>query len=124
MLRHTPGAGLRTMLRGLTTLPVREALGDLSAAERAELVALFSRMRSGRGFSRDLRPGPDLTSRVAGPALVVASRRDGTVPYAHARALAARLPGAELWESPAVSHCVWLGSGRRGLAERVGAFLG
>ncbi|WP_433549006.1 alpha/beta fold hydrolase [Streptomyces sp. CA-294286] len=123
LLRRAPDAGLRTMLRSLTTLPVREALAELSAQERSELVALFCRMRSGRGFGNDLRAGPDLTSRVTQPALVVASRRDGSVPYAHATTLAARLRGAQLWESPAGSHLVWCGAGREELAERIGAFL-
>jgi len=46
-------------------------------------------MRSGRGFLNDLRPIPDATAAVVQPTLVIATRKDGGVPYGIALAAAA-----------------------------------
>jgi pimeloyl-ACP methyl ester carboxylesterase len=40
--------------------------------------------------------------------LVLASRKDGGVPFAHAQSLAAAIRHAELVESQAASHSVWV----------------
>ncbi|MFF5099009.1 MULTISPECIES: alpha/beta fold hydrolase [Actinosynnema] len=109
LLRVSPDAGLRSLLGDLSTLPAGRVLAALSAEQRAALVALFGRMRSGAGFRNDLVSFPDRVPPVGQPALVVASRRDGSVPFAHAEALVAALPRAELLESRADSHFVWLG---------------
>ncbi|WP_440900275.1 alpha/beta fold hydrolase [Actinosynnema sp.] len=109
LLRIRPGAGLRVLLGDLSTSRARLVLAALTAEQRADLVALLSRMRSGSGFRNDLAAFPDRVPPVAQPALVVATRRDGAVPFAHAQALTAALPRAVLVESLADSHFVWLG---------------
>jgi len=114
-MRYAPDAGLRLLLRDLTVLPVREMVAGLRPKDRAELVALFSRMRSDRGFLNDLRTTKApvrLTDEVEQPALVIASRRD-----------AAALPRAELIESRADSHLIWFGEDWPAIAERIRAFL-
>ncbi|MCX5205799.1 alpha/beta hydrolase [Streptomyces sp. NBC_00237] len=122
LLRVAPDAGLRLLLRDLTTLPARALVTGLRADERDQLAGLFSRMRSGRGFANDLVSVPDLTAQVDIPTLVIASRRDGSVPFAHAEALAG-IRHAQLWESDADSHFVWFGDGREQTAARLRAFL-
>ncbi|XUL92087.1 alpha/beta fold hydrolase [Streptomyces galilaeus] len=129
LMRYAPDAGLRILLRDLTLLPVRDVVAELRPEDRTTLVALFSRMRSGRGFTRDLKevaaPGDLLrhAGRVSQPALVVATRQDAAVRFAHARALAAALPHSELLESLADSHLVWFGQDWPLISERIHAFL-
>ncbi|MED7823384.1 alpha/beta fold hydrolase [Streptomyces chiangmaiensis] len=123
LLRHAPETGLRLLLQGLTTLPARRVTARLGPEERAAMVELFCRMRSGHGFLNDLRPTPDLTAEVRQPTLVIATRTDGGVPFAHAQSLAAAIPHAELVESRADSHLVWFGADWPEIATRVCAFL-
>lgn len=128
LLRVSPGLGLRALLGGLSTEPVERVLAALSAEDRATLVALFSRMRSCHGFRNDLRAmteefSVDVTAEVTQPALVIASRRDGAVPFAHAESLAASLPHAELVASEAMTHFLWFGDDYPGIADKIRRFL-
>jgi pimeloyl-ACP methyl ester carboxylesterase len=111
------------MLRGLSTRPVDEVVDALSAEDRGMLLDLFAQMRSGRGFLNDLRATPDITARIEQPTLVIASRCDGGVPFAHAGSLAATIRHAELVESHAHSHFVWLGADWPAIAKRIRTFL-
>ena len=91
---------------------------------RAGLLALFRRMSSGRGFVNDLRPTPDITAQIDQPTLVIATRSDGGVPFAQSLSLASSIRSAELVESHADSHMVWLGADWPVVGERIVAFLG
>ncbi|WP_203887563.1 alpha/beta hydrolase [Planotetraspora kaengkrachanensis] len=91
LMRATPSTGLRLLLRDLSTRPVSQVLAALHTADRTALIALFSHMRSGRGFLNDLLDTPDLSSHVTQPALVIASRNDGAVPLC-SRRIPARQP--------------------------------
>ncbi|MEV7891740.1 alpha/beta fold hydrolase [Streptomyces sp. NPDC002817] len=129
LMRYVPAIGLRLLLRDLTVLSAREAVSGLRAEDRAELITLFSRMRSGRGFLRDLKAletTAELT-RHAGqayqPSLVIATCQDGAVPFAHARALVATLRQAELIESWASGHFIWFGQDWPAIADRIRDFL-
>lgn len=125
LLRLAPTIGLRAMLAGLSTKPAGEVLAGLTAEQRATLVALFSRMRSGRGFTndlRDLRRRPDLTREVAQPTLVIASRQDGAVPFATPnRSWPASRGRTGRGESD--SHLIWFASDYPVIADRIRAFL-
>ncbi|MEV5534134.1 alpha/beta fold hydrolase [Streptomyces prunicolor] len=129
LVRYAPDVGLRMLLRDLTLLPVRDVVAGLRPEDRERLLALFSRMRSGRGFTRDLKElatTGDLlgdAGRVSQPALVIATRQDAAVRFVHARALAAALPHTELLESRADSHLVWFGEDWPRISERIHAFL-
>jgi pimeloyl-ACP methyl ester carboxylesterase len=123
LVRAAPDACLRLMLRSLSTLPAGEVVAGLRAEDRAMLLALFARMRSGRGFLNDLRPTPDITARIDQPALVIATRTDRGVPFAHAQSLANSIRHAKLVESRAHSHFVWLAPDWPVIAEQIRAFL-
>ncbi|MFI6620623.1 alpha/beta fold hydrolase [Streptomyces sp. NPDC050528] len=129
LVRYAPDVGLRMLLRDLTLLPVRDVVACLRQEDRERLLALFSRMRSGRGFTRDLKElataGDSVghAVRVSQPALVIATRQDAAVRFVHARALAAVLPHAELIESRADSHLIWFGRDWPLISERIHAFL-
>ena len=123
LARVAPDACLRLMLRSLSTRPAGEVVAALRAEDRAMLLALFGQMRSGRGFLNDLRPTADITALIDQPALVIASRTDGGVPFAQAQSLASSIGCAELVESHADSHFVWLGPDWPVIAERIRTFL-
>ncbi|MCG2799308.1 MAG: alpha/beta hydrolase [Cellulomonas sp.] len=125
VMRSSPDRGLRTMMANLSTAPVRQVIDDLTPADRAELIALFSAMRSGSGFLADLRDPGDVQAEraVRRPTLIVASPHDGGVDPRHAAHLLATIPGATLWPSPSLSHMVWYGSGASVTQNRIVTFL-
>ena len=107
LARLAPGVCLRLMLRSLSTRPVGEVVAALRAEDRDRLLALFARMRSGRGFLNDLRPTPDVTARIAQPTLV---------------ALAYSVPG--MWMLLANSGGPWGTEERRGIGRSRGSAAG
>jgi pimeloyl-ACP methyl ester carboxylesterase len=123
LMRVAPTIGLRSLLRSLSTEPVGEVMAALGDEHRATLIALFSQMRSGRGFINDLRSTRDVTCEITQPTLVVASPRDGAVPFTHAESLAARINGAELVPSQANSHFIWFGDDYPAVADTIRTFL-
>lgn len=125
LMRRCPGAGLQAMMASLSTLPGRQVVEDLSAAERQVLVDAFTRMRSGSGFLTDVRHAvdPDLEHRITQDTLVVASRADGQVRWQHAEQLGRTIARATTWASPSLSHLIWFGSGATATAQRTEDFL-
>ncbi len=123
LARIAPDACLRLMMNSLSTRPVTEVVAALRPEDRDLLLALFTQMRSGRGFLNDLRPTPDVTAHIDQPTLVIATRTDGGVPYAHAQSLASTIRNAELVESHADTHFVWLGPDWPAISERIRRFL-
>jgi pimeloyl-ACP methyl ester carboxylesterase len=123
LARVAPETCLRLLLRNLSTRPAGQVVARLSPDNRALLLALFATMRSGRGFLHDLRPTPDFTADVDQPTLVIATRNDRGVPFAHSESLAAAITHAELVESQADSHFVWLAPDWPVIAERIRVFL-
>jgi pimeloyl-ACP methyl ester carboxylesterase len=129
LVRRTPAVGLRLLLRDLSVQPTGPALDALAGPHRALAAALFKRMRSGSGFSADLRNFTDTTSYrdtaadVGQAALVIASPADGAVPFAHAQALADALPNARLITSRAPSHFIWFGDDYPAIAATITSFL-
>jgi pimeloyl-ACP methyl ester carboxylesterase len=123
MLRVAPGLGSRMLLRGLSTMPAGQALATLSEQDRAALLAICRRLRSGSGFLNDLHSTPNVCGEITQPTLVIATRNDGGVPFAHAESLAATIRRAELVESGAGSHFIWFSADWPAIAERLTAFL-
>jgi pimeloyl-ACP methyl ester carboxylesterase len=118
-----PELCLRMMMRGLSTRPVNEVTAGLRDEDRTLLLEMFGQMRSGRGFLNDLRGSPDVAAEVGQPTLVIATRNDGGVPFAHAERYAATIRNAELVESRADSHIVWFGEDWPDIAARIRRFL-
>ncbi|WP_157181281.1 alpha/beta fold hydrolase [Actinopolymorpha alba] len=123
LLRANPTRGLHLLLGDLSTKPADRVVAALSPDQRAALVGLFSQMRSGQGFLNDLHAAPDLTSDVCQPTLVIASRNDGAVDFAHAEALVAGIDRAELVVSQADSHLIWFSEDHPAIVDRIGHFL-
>jgi pimeloyl-ACP methyl ester carboxylesterase len=122
LMHRAPTLGFRALLRDLSSEPVDVVLANLDNQQRETLRALFSQMRSGRGFLNDLRR-PSGTPAITVPTLVVASRKDGSVAFTHAESLVAGVPHAELVASEADTHFVWFGSDSAQIAKRTSTFL-
>ncbi|WP_217919973.1 alpha/beta fold hydrolase [Actinomadura sp. BRA 177] len=132
MTRRAPGMALRLLLPDLTARPVADLLASLTEAQRKALLELFGRMRSGAGFRSDVRATSDagatrrlaaMAAQVSRPTLVIGSRDDGSVSYAHARSLAETVPHARLVTSTAPSHMIWLGDDYPAIAATITDFL-
>lgn len=128
LVRRAPALGLRLLLRDLSLQPVGQVLAALTDPHRALAVALFERMRSGSGFTADLRNTTgyrETAADVGQAALVIASPADGAIPFAHAhaQALADMLPNARLITSRASSHFIWFGEDYPAIAATISSFL-
>lgn len=123
LLRLAPETGLRLLMRDLSVLPARQVVAGLSRQDRAGLTELFRAMRSGRGFVADMNPVPDCAAAVTQPVLIIASRRDRSVPFTHAQSLATAIPQAQLEESHADSHLIWFGADYPRTAAKIVTFL-
>jgi pimeloyl-ACP methyl ester carboxylesterase len=123
LAKDAPEVCLRMMMRSLSTKPVGEVVAGLRDQQRAQLLELFGEMRSGRGFLNDLRGSPEVAGQIGQPTLVIATRTDAGVPFAHAERYAATIRNAELVESRADSHIVWFGQDWPDIAARIREFL-
>jgi hypothetical protein len=90
-LRKNSEKYLAGILENLTTLDgwaaVRRLGGDLGKVTEFLLCC-----QCGRGFLIDLRAPTDVSSDVAQPTLILATRNDGAVSFDHAEYVAAMLP--------------------------------
>ncbi|MFC4116957.1 alpha/beta fold hydrolase [Nonomuraea zeae] len=122
-IRFAPEPALRLLTRDLSLLPVGQVRAQLSAADRVTLTHLYTSMRSGHGFVADMLPVADCTAHISQPALIIATRNDRSVPFSHARSLAAAIARAELMESRADSHMIWFAPDYPAITAQIRAFL-
>lgn len=124
LLKHTD-RGLELMLGGLTTEQPKTMITRLTAEERTLITALFTQMRSGRGFIMDIHRAvdPALESAVAQPTLIMATRHDAGVTFNHATHLASTIPNAVLRTVEADSHLIWFGPAAADAHRTVTSFL-
>ena len=122
LLRKDPERYLAGILENLTTLDGEVALRRLRADIRKVTEFLLC-CQSGRGFMIDLRAPTDVSSDVAQPTLILATRNDGAVSFEHAEYLAATLPDSTLAEVPTSTHLLWLGEGSEDTAAAIQSFL-
>jgi pimeloyl-ACP methyl ester carboxylesterase len=76
-------------------------------ADIRKVTEFFLCCRSGRGFMIDLRAPTDVSSDVAQPTLILATRNDGAVSFDHAEYLAATLHDSTLVELDTPTHLLW-----------------
>ena len=122
LLRRDADRYLPRLVRDLSTLPGAEVVERLGP-DRAATVEFLLSCRSGRGFWIDLRPPTDVAADVGQPALVLASRQDGSVGMEHPEHLVATLPHARLVEVGTPSHLLWLGEGAEQTRSAIADFL-
>lgn len=129
LVRRAPAAGLRLLLGGLSVQPAGPTLAAMTEPHRTMAAALFQRMRSGSGFSADLRSFTGTAAYrqtaegVGQAALVIASPNDGAVPFAHAQVLTDVLPSARLIPSRAPGHFIWFSDDYPAIAAAITDFL-
>lgn len=125
LMAKAPTAGLMAMMSSLSTLPARRVVEDLSDQERRVLVDTFAQMQSGAGFVNDIRQPVDPLGeqRVTQPALIVASRTDGQIRWAHTEQLSRTIATSTTWTSPSLSHLIWFGSGGQATEQHTQEFL-
>ena len=120
--RWAPDLCLRFMLNGLSTRPVDEVVGALRAEDRDELHIFrpdaFRPRIPQRPSSHAGRHRPDRPTHARHRH---AHRRRRPVP--HAQSLASTIPNAQLIESRAHTHLVWLGPDWPAIAETIRLFL-
>jgi pimeloyl-ACP methyl ester carboxylesterase len=71
---------------------------------------LLATSQSGTGFMNDLEHQVDDLSGITAPVLVMHSPYDKSVPVKNARRVAAEVATCELFEVPADTHLIWIGS--------------
>lgn len=104
----------RSMLAPLCAAPIDEVMARLDARDLEAIRQLILRQSSGRGFLLDLehRVAPAVLEELRAPTLIVHSRRDASVPFAHAEHARAHIKGATIVEAPTLGHLLWVGPGR------------
>jgi len=122
LLRKDPERYLAGILENLTTLDGEVAVRRLGADIRKVTEFLLC-CRSGRGFMIDLRAPTDVSSDVAQPTLILATRNDGAVSFDHAEYLAATLHDSTLVEVDTPTHLLWLGDGSDHTATVIQSFI-
>jgi len=121
LLRKDPDRYLAGILENLTTLDGEVAVRRLGA-DVGKITQFLLCCQSGRGFLIDLRAPTDVSSDVAQPTLILATRNDGAVSFDHAQYLAATLPDPSLVEINAPTHLLWLGEGSDRTAAAIESF--
>ncbi len=122
LLRRDPARNLPKLVKDLSLLPGPEAVERLGS-DRKAMVDFLLTCRSSRGFLNDLHPPTEVTADVRQPALVVASRYDGSVAAEHPERLAETLPNARLVEVNTPTHILWLGQGAEQTRAAITQFL-
>ena len=123
--RLFPRAMAKQTLRLFSTHDPEDALRRLTPAEIAALSRFYRKPPYRHGALSDLYhsvPVEALAS-IRVPTLIVHSREDRSVPFAHAEYAHTHIPQAELYAAPSWSHWVTLGPGADEVKRRVAEFL-
>jgi pimeloyl-ACP methyl ester carboxylesterase len=125
MSRLSPRSIARQTLAIFSTHDPDDALGRLSAADIQDLARFYHGHSSRRGALNDLTHsvGQDVLAAVGQPTLVIHSREDKSVPFAHAEWALAHIPHGELCEAGFTGHFFWIGPDFARVAQQMQDFL-
>lgn len=125
MARLSPRSTARQVLSTFSTHDPDDALKRLSAEDIHQLCHFFRGRSSRRGALTDFAHtvGSGVLEAVRQPTLVVHSREDKSVPFAHAEFSLAHIPHAQLCEAGFTGHFFWIGPDFTRISERVATFL-
>lgn len=118
-----PRVALKSLMWGLTCLPIDQALSAMSPDQQQAALAFLQASRSGSGFLHDIQHHCGDLSRVRAPVLVITSKYDGLVDSSHAVSVEKHIPQAQLFISEAESHLVWFSTHDREIQARMQVFL-
>ncbi|MGA2489568.1 MAG: alpha/beta hydrolase [Anaerolineales bacterium] len=125
MSRLSPRAMARQTLAIFSTHDPDDGLSKLSP-DGIQKIARFYQGRSSRtGALADAAHtvGADLLERIQQPTLVIHSREDNSVPFAHAEWSLKHIPQAELCEAGIMGHFSWVDPDLPRISQRMVAFL-
>ena len=125
MSRLSPRAMARQTLAIFSTHDPDDGMSKLSP-EGIQKIACFYQGRSSRtGALADAAHtvGADLLESIQQPTLVIHSREDNSVPFAHAEWSLKHIPQAELCEAGITGHFFWVGPDFARISQRMVEFL-
>jgi pimeloyl-ACP methyl ester carboxylesterase len=125
MSRWSPRAMARQTLVIFSSHDPDDGLGRLSTEDIEKLCRFYQGRSSRRGALNDATHtvGGDLIGAVRQPTLVIHSREDNSVPYAHAEWSLEHIQQAEICEAGFTGHFFWVGPDFPRLSQRMVAFL-
>jgi len=121
--RVAPQAALKSLMGGLTCLPIDQVLSTMSPVQQQAALAFLQVSRSGSGFLHDIHHHCGDLGRVTAPVLVITSKYDGLVDSSHATYVQDHIPQAQLFVSEAESHLMWFSAHDHEIQARMQAFL-
>src|SRR5215469_6844461 len=121
--RVAPQAALKSLMWGLTRLPIDQVLSAMSPDQQQTALAFLQASRSGSGFLHDIHHQCGDLGRVRVPVLVITSKYDGLVSASHAVYVEKHIPQAQLFISEAESHLMWFSTHDREIQARMQVFL-
>jgi pimeloyl-ACP methyl ester carboxylesterase len=121
--RVAPQAALKSMMGGLTCLPIDQVMATMGPDRQQAALAFLQASRSGSGFLHDIHHHCGDLSRVTAPILVITSKYDGLVDSSHATYVQSHVPQAQLFLSEAESHLMWFSSHDQEIQATMRAFL-
>ena len=121
--RVAPQAALKSLMWGLTSLPIDQVLSAMSPDQQQAALAFLQASRSGSGFLHDIHHQCGDLGRVRAPVLVITSKYDGLVSASHAAYVEKHIPQAQLFISEAESHLMWFSMHDHEIQARMHVFL-
>src|SRR5215467_7179161 len=118
-----PQAALKSLMWGLTRLPIDQVLSAMSPDQQQAALAFLQASRSGSGFLHDIHHQCGDLGRVRAPVLVITSKYDGLVDSSHAAYIEKHIPQAQPFISEAESHLMWFSSHNHEILAKMRAFL-
>jgi pimeloyl-ACP methyl ester carboxylesterase len=121
--RVAPQAALKSLMWGLTCLPIDQVLSAMSPDQQQAALAFLQASRSGSGFLHDIHHHCGDLGRVRAPVLAITSKYDGLVDSSHAVSVEKHIPQAQLFISEAESHLMWFSSHDHEIRAKMQEFL-
>jgi len=121
--RVAPQAALKSMMRGLTCLPIDQVMTTMGPDRQQAALAFLQASRSGSGFLHDIHHHSGDLSRVTAPVLVITSKYDGLVDASHATYVQSHIHQTQLFVSEAESHLMWFSAHDHEIQARMRLFL-
>jgi pimeloyl-ACP methyl ester carboxylesterase len=122
-VRLAPKAAVHTMLLELTTLNVREVVGNLSDDDFAFVTRMIETSQSGSGFLNDIEHEVGGLGDIACPTLAMYSAHDKAVSPENAIRLADAMPKCLTYATQADCHLLWIGKSANEVWDRRLEFL-
>jgi pimeloyl-ACP methyl ester carboxylesterase len=121
--RMAPRAALKSVMAGLTRLPIDQVLSTMGPHQQQAALAFLQASRSGSGFLHDIHHHCGDLGRVTAPVLVITSKYDGLVDSSHATSVQSHIPHAQFFLSEAESHLMWFSTHDHEIQARMRLFL-